>query len=58
MFAGYPDVLTVPQACEALQIGKGLLYRMLAANEIFSVRVGKGYRVPKSSIKEFIYGKQ
>lgn len=57
MFANYPDVLTVPQVCEALHVGKGLVYRMLSSNEIYSVRVGRGYRVPKSAVKEFIYSK-
>jgi len=57
MLEKYPDILTVPQACEALQIGRGLLYRMLSANEIYSIRVGRGYRIPKTSIKEFMYSK-
>lgn len=57
MLENYPDILTVPQVCEALHIGKALLYRMLSTNEIYSIRVGRGYRVPKSAIKEFIYSK-
>ncbi|MEA4921385.1 MAG: excisionase family DNA-binding protein [Clostridiaceae bacterium] len=57
IFSTYPDVLTVPQACEALHIGKALLYRMLSENEIYSVRVGRGYRIPKFAIKEFVCSK-
>ena len=51
MFEKYPDVVEVKELCQMLGgISKKLAYRLLANGEIFSVRVGRSYKIPKMSV--------
>ncbi len=50
----FPDVLTVPQACEILQICRYSLYKLLKADEIKHAKVGNTYRISKKSLINFI----
>ena len=54
MFNSYPDVLSVKQLCEILDIGKNTAYRLLQSGEIKSIKIGKVYKIPKKSIKDYI----
>ena len=53
MFNSYPDVLSVKQLCEILDIGKNTAYRLLQSGEIKSIKIGKVYKIPKRYLKEF-----
>ena len=54
MFESYPDVVTVNELCEMLDISKKLAYRILDSQDIRSVKVGRIYRIPKAAIIEFL----
>ena len=57
MFEKYPDVVSVPELCKMLGgISKKLAYKMLANGEIFSVRVGRSYKIPKVSVIDYVTG--
>lgn len=54
MFNSYPDVLSAKQLCEILDIGKNTAYRLLQSGEIKSIKIGKVYKIPKKSLKDYI----
>lgn len=49
-----PSVLTVDEARRALKISHATLYRLLAAGELRSFRVGRSRRIAWSALQEFI----
>ena len=57
MFEKYPDVVSVPELCKMLGgISKKLAYKMLVNGEIFSVKVGRSYKIPKVSVISYLTG--
>lgn len=55
MFEKYPDVVNVPQMCEMLggiSIKTG--YRLLQTNKVNHFRIGRTYKIPKSSIIQYL----
>ena len=54
MFKNYPDVVTVEQLAEMLNIGKSSAYALLQNNQIHHVKVGKKYIIPKTAVLDFI----
>ena len=57
MFEKYPDVVEVKELCQMLGgISKKLAYRLLANGEIFSVSVGRSYKIPMMSVIAYLTG--
>lgn len=55
----YPDVVEVDDLRKMLGgISKKLAYRLLAEQEIRSVRVGRSYKIPKVCIIEYLMGEE
>ncbi|MBE7054511.1 MAG: helix-turn-helix domain-containing protein [Ruminococcaceae bacterium] len=54
MFNSYPDVLSVKQLCEILDIGKNTAYKLLQSGEIKSIKIGKVYKIQKKCLKDFL----
>ena len=55
MFEKYPDVVSVPELCKMLGgISKKLAYRLLANGDIYSVKVGRTYKIPKISVIDYL----
>jgi len=54
MFNSYPDVLSVKQLCEILDIGKNTAYRLLQSGEIKSIKIGKVYKIPKKEVSRYL----
>ena len=54
MFKDYPDVVTVQQMREMLNIGLGNAYELVRSNIIKSRKIGATYRIPKRYIIDFI----
>lgn len=55
LFTEYPDVVSVKQLCSMLGgIGVKAAYKCLHDGEIKYFRVGKGYRIPKKSVVEYL----
>ena len=57
MFENYPDVVEVTQFREMLGgISKRLAYQLLASGEVHSVRIGRAYKIPKTSVIDYLIG--
>ncbi len=51
----YPDVIDVKTLCAILHIGRQKAYRLLHSDAIYSKRIGNTYRIPISSLQEYIF---
>lgn len=59
MFEKYPDVVEVNDLRVMLGgISKKLAYRLLADQEIRSVKIGRTYKIPKVCIIEYLMGEE
>ena len=54
MFKEYPDVVSVGQLKEMLQIGQVLAYKLVKEGEIKSRKVGREYKILKSTVIEYL----
>ena len=54
MFQEYPDIITIVDLQAMLHIGRNAAYKLLQDNSIISIRVGKKYIIPKTSVVNFI----
>lgn len=54
LFDSYPDVMNVQQVRSALRIGRTAVYRLLESNEIRCFKIGNAYKIPKTSLIEFV----
>lgn len=53
-FKEYPDIVSVSQMTEMLDIGKNKAYELLSNGEICSIRIGRVHKIPTQSIIEYI----
>ena len=49
-------VLTVEEAAERLGIGRTLMYALITAGEVESVRIGRLRRMPANALEKFVMG--
>ncbi len=54
MLEQYDEILTIEELCGILMIGKNLAYRLLTEKKIRAFRIGKKWKIPKSSVEKFI----
>jgi excisionase family DNA binding protein len=54
MFDNYPDIMTMPQVSEALQIGRTSAYMLANRNLLEHIRIGQSIRVPKSCLIKYV----
>ena len=55
LFKEYPDVVDVRQLCQMLGgIGVKTAYKLLKSGEIKSLNIGKGYKIPKIFVLEYL----
>ncbi len=52
--ADYPDVLTPTECMNILSIGRNAIYSLLQDDVLKSVKIGKQYRIPKSSLENYL----
>lgn len=50
----YPDVLTLHERQQILQVSRGIMLRLLHENEILAFRVGKRWRIQRKAMLEFV----
>lgn len=50
LFQQYPDMLTVEQMAQALNIGRTKAYQMVRSGAIASLSFGRAIRIPKSAL--------
>ena len=54
MFQNYPDVVTIEQLMQMLNIGKNKAYELIKNKTIQTVRIGKKYIIPKVAVIQFL----
>lgn len=54
LFKDYPDVVSVEQLMEMLQIGQVLAYKLVKSGEIKSRKVGREYKIPKFNVIAYL----
>lgn len=53
-FDDLPVVLTVPEAADALRIGRNTAYNLVRCKKLRSVKAGRQLRIPKSALLEYL----
>ncbi len=54
MLEQYNEILTIDELCEILMIGKNLAYRLLSENKIKAFRIGKKWKITKTSVENYL----
>ena len=54
LFNDYPDIVTIYNLRQMLNIGRSTAYTLLQNNKIRHVRVGKKYIIPKNAVIGFV----
>ena len=54
MFEQYDDILTVSELAEALKVGSTQAYRLVRSQKIKAFKEGKDWRIPKTSVIQYI----
>jgi excisionase family DNA binding protein len=47
-------LLTVPEAAEVLGVGRSVLYELVQAGEITSIKIGRSRRIVLASLQDFV----
>lgn len=47
-------LLTIPEAAEALGVGRSVVYELLLEGGLPSVKIGRSRRVPVAALQEFV----
>ncbi len=50
-------LMTLEELCEALMIGKNAAYRLLKEGKIKAFRIGRIWKIPRSSLMEYLISK-
>lgn len=50
----YPDILTVPEMCSMIGIGRATGYRLLQERRIAYFKLGKKIQIPKQSVLNYL----
>lgn len=48
------SLVTVEELCEELMIGRNATYSLLTTNKIKDFRIGRIWKIPKESVKQYI----
>lgn len=54
MFTSYPDVVNISQLKDMLGIGITLAYRLVRANNIKALKIGREYKIPKANVISYL----
>lgn len=54
LFKDYPEIISVDQVIKLLQIGKVLAYKLIREKKIKAVKIGREYKIIKSSVIDLI----
>jgi len=52
----YPDVMSVVQLAEALNIGRNSAYDLVQSGEIACRKIGRKYLIPKRCVLDYLCG--
>lgn len=56
MFEKYPDIVTVDELAEMLNIGLSSAYKLISTNQIRHWRIGTKIKIPKHFVIDYIEG--
>ena len=51
------QILSVEETAEVMLTGKGKIYELLANGELKAFKIGRVWKIPMSSINDFVNGK-
>lgn len=54
IFTDYPDIVSVEQLMQMLQIGQVLAYRLVKTGAIKSRKIGREYKIPKAAVISYL----
>ena len=54
MFNHFGDLLTVDEVCEAINIGRNMVYILLNSGEIKAFKIGRTWKITKEAVEQFI----
>lgn len=54
LFKDYPDIVSVSQLMEMLQIGQVLAYNLVKKGKIKARKVGREYKIPKVNVIAYV----
>lgn len=54
MFSNYPDVVSIEQLQEMLDVGRNTAYKLVNEKKIKSINIGRVHKIPKVYIIEYI----
>lgn len=54
LFKDYPDIVSVSQLMEMLQIGQVLAYNLVKKGRIKARKVGREYKIPKVNVIAYV----
>lgn len=50
----YPDILSVEELCEVLNVGANAAYELLNKSTIPAFRIGRRWKIPKEAVAQYI----
>lgn len=57
MFDEYDSIMNVQEVCEALQIGKNTVYKLISKKELPSIRIGKIHKIRNKDLQIYVHKK-
>ena len=54
MLEQYHDILTIPELCEVLTIGRNRAYELLKTGQISAFQLGRNWKIPKIALEEYL----
>lgn len=48
------ELISINELCETLMIGKNPAYRLLTEKQLKAFKIGKKWKIPRSSVKNYI----
>lgn len=51
------SIMSMDEFCKTLDIGKNVAYHLLNSNQVKAFRLGRVWKIPRSSVEEFIRSK-
>lgn len=54
MYETYPDLMTIKDLQEALQIGRSKSYELVNTGAVRGMRIGNSIRIPKANVIDYV----
>lgn len=57
MLEQYNDIITIPELCEVLMVGRNRAYELLKTGQIPAFQLGRNWKIPKIALEEYLKNK-